>query len=467
MLQYFLDGYKQRRKVSIVNVGGSRSGKTFDTAYMLIYLADKYRIETRKNAKGQYDNILSSDGRDRLIIDVYRNELRKARKTYEDFLTCISLMEIGGKVKTSSMQSDRPSITFPNGNIISFYGLPEDGKAVEASKSHIVYFNEALEIPTRKIISNVVMRCEMMVIYDANPRETTHWLFDLEHDEDTLYTHTTYKDNRFLPQPLIDGIEELCPWDLKDYVFDEKKGKWHWTKAEEEREPNERNIARRTASRREWLIYGEGQRCARDGAAFENVNWIPRIPDNIQVDRVVWGLDFGYRVHESALSRTILSGGDLYSECLLYRSFDSPDKLYEILEPIMMREEEWYKGLSEFGNDRPPMYIVCESQDNFEGTHFVRMIKDTAMWRGHENWDFGKVSKRPRFKQDLISNINRYNLHVVETDITKTELLNYVFEEVQGEITSKLHGTKGRNDHDHYIDSLLYSCWLMLRYDRK
>ena len=132
---------------------------------------------------------------------------------------------------------------------------------------------------------------------------------------------------------------------------------------------------------------------------------------------MVWGLDFGYRVHETALSRTILSEGNLYSECLLYRSFDSPDKLYEILEPIMQREEEWYKSLSEFGNDRPPMYIVCESQDNFEGTHFVRMIKDTAMWRGHDNWDFGKVSKRPRFKQDLISNINRYNLHVVASEL--------------------------------------------------
>ena len=60
MLQYFLDGYKQRRKVSIVNVGGSRSGKTFDTAYMLIYLADRYKIETRKNKKGQFDNVLSA-----------------------------------------------------------------------------------------------------------------------------------------------------------------------------------------------------------------------------------------------------------------------------------------------------------------------------------------------------------------------------------------------------------------------
>jgi hypothetical protein len=43
-------------------------------------------------------------------------------------------------------------------------------------------------------------------------------------------------------------------------------------------------------------------------------------------------------------------------------------------------------------------------------------------------------------------------------------LLNYVFEERNGEITSKLHGTRGRNDHDHYIDSVLYACWLMLRY---
>lgn len=465
MLSHIIERYKSRKKFCIVNVGGSRSGKTFDTAFLLMYLADRYKIAVMKNKEGLYDNILSVDGRERLIIDVYRNELKKARKTYEDFLTCIGIMGIGDKVRTSAVGSDRPSITFPNGNIITFYGLPEDGKSVEGSKSHICYFNEALEVPSYKVISNIVMRAEMGVIYDANPRETTHWLFDLgENDKDCLYTHTTYKDNKYLPKSLVEGIEQLCPWDLEDYVKDKESGKWYWRVKEEDRRENEVNIKKKTASKRDWLIYGEGRRCAREGAAFDKVHWIARIPDDIEVDAVVWGLDFGYRVHESALSRTILSGDSLYSECLLYKSYDNPEALYGALEVILKREEEWLKGISEFPEERPPMYIVCESQDNFEGTHFVSMIRNQAIWRGHDNWDFGKVKKRPRYKQDLIANINRFKFHVVESDVTKTELLNYVFKEVAGEMTTILQGTKGRNDHDHYIDSLLYSVWLMARH---
>jgi PBSX family phage terminase large subunit len=464
MLKYFIDNYRVRKKAEIVNVGGTRSGKTYDCAFMLMYLADKYKVENRRNDDGTFDSVLNANGSERLIIDVYRNELKKVRKTFEDFLACISLMGIGKRVVCSSINSDRPTITFPNGNVISFYGLPDDGTMVEASKSHIVYFNEALEIPTRSVISNIVMRCEMMIIYDANPRETTHWLFDLGESGGCLYTHTTYKDNKFLPPSIIQGIESMCPWDLSDYVKDEASGRWYWTKGEDERKPNEVNLSTKSANRRNWLVYGEGLRCAREGSAFEDVIWVADIPDDIEIDSVVWGLDFGYRVHESALSVNILSGGSIYSKCLLYKSFDNPERLFEALEPILSEQEEWYKSLSEFDKEKPPMYIVCESQDNFEGTHFVQMIKQVSMWRGHFNWDFGKVSKRPRFKQDLISNINRFSFHVVRTSVTETELLNYVFEERNGEITSKLHGTRGRNDHDHYIDSVLYACWLMLRY---
>lgn len=465
MLAHFLKYYKRRKKAKIVNVGGSRSGKTFDTAFLLMYLADRYKIIIKEDGNGTFSNVLSEEGSERLIIDVYRNELKKTRKTFDDFVTCISLMGIGDRVRVSSSNSDKPTITFPNGNVISFYGLPDDGKIMEASKSHIVYFNEALEIPSQRVISNICMRCEMMIIYDANPRETTHWLFDLgENDNDCLYTHTTYKDNKFLPQTLIDGIEELCPYDLSQYVLDEKTNTWHWTADENHRLPNEKNIKGKTANRRLWLIYGEGERCAREGAAFEQINWIADIPSDIQVDGVCYGLDFGFRVHESALVRCVVSGKSIYIKPLIYRSYDTPEKLYGALEPIMEEEEKWICGLSEFKKERPEITICCESQDNFEGKHFVGLLRSQSAWRGHENWDFGKVSKRPKYKQDLISNVNRFDFNVVDTPETKVEFLNYVFEEKNGEITSVLHGTRGRNDHDHIIDASLYAFWLMLRY---
>ena len=41
MLNHFIKEYKGRRKARIINLGGSRSGKTIQTALLLFFLADK------------------------------------------------------------------------------------------------------------------------------------------------------------------------------------------------------------------------------------------------------------------------------------------------------------------------------------------------------------------------------------------------------------------------------------------
>jgi len=42
--------------------------------------------------------------------------------------------------------------------------------------------------------------------------------------------------------------------------------------------------------------------------------------------------------------------------------------------------------------------------------------------------------------------------------------LNFVYEERNGELTAILHGTRGRNNHDHAIDAMLYACWETLKF---
>ena len=455
MFNHFLERYKKREKVKIVNLGGSRSGKTLDTAFLLCYLADKYKVTKKQNDDGTFDNVLSEDGEENLITDVYRNELKKARKTYEDFILCLSLMGITKLVTTTSVNSDRPCITFPNGNQINFYGLPDDGKIMEASKSHIVYFNEALEIPNRSVIANVIMRCEMMEIYDSNPSVTTHWLFDMVKDnDDVLYTRTNYKDNRFLPKPLIDGIESLCPWDLSQYQLDEKDGKWKWIVPEAERMPNERNIKNKTANRRNWLVYGEGLRTAREGSAFD-VNWIDEFPEDISFDTLIYGLDFGWTNDQTAFVRVGIQGNNIYVKHLYYRQCPKSDLLFAELEPILKKEELFLGGI------RPKIDVVCESQDNKNGDYFVSSLN---YQRGeNKNWSFFKV-KKPKFRTYSVDLVNLYNLYVVRTEETETEFLNFVYEERNGELTAILHGTKGKNNHDHIIDAMLYACWEALKF---
>ena len=85
MLNHFLSEYKKRNKARIISLGGTRSGKTIQTAILLLFLADKYKIKKKKRKdSNQEDTILDVNGNLDLIIDVYRNELVNTRKTYDD-----------------------------------------------------------------------------------------------------------------------------------------------------------------------------------------------------------------------------------------------------------------------------------------------------------------------------------------------------------------------------------------------
>ena len=461
MLNHFIKEYKGRRKARIINLGGSRSGKTIQTALLLFFLADKYKItKTKRKDSMQEDSILDVDGQMDLIIDVYRCELKKTRKTFEDFIIALGLLGIKKNVEFSSSNADRPWIRFPNGNTINFYGLPEDGSELQASASHIVYFNETLEIKGKNTIKNVVMRCELMVIYDSNPSATSHWLFDMvDKDKRIFYTQTNYKDNEFLPQQTVDEIEGYCPWDLSYYVQDPKTKAWYWTIPEEERPINQKNFDNDTADRRNWLIYGEGNRCARDGAAFDPI-WINEFPTDISYDIVAYGLDFGFTSDETALVRMAISCRNMYVKLLFYEQIASKNdgvdyiigNFYEKIKLIFENERKEF-----FGDENRQLDIVCESQDNRDGRSVVMLLRNAAL-EENNGLNFFKV-KKYKFKIQGVDLINRYKLHIVKDTNIESEFLNFVFEEKDGGLTTILHGKNGRNNKDHSVDATLYVGW--------
>jgi len=83
------------------------------------------------------------------------------------------------------------------------------------------------------------MRTEGMVTIDFNPSEITSWVYDLEQRDDCYYFKTTWRQNPFLPQSLIDEIERLKDTDenyYRIYSLGEKGipttlvfNKWHTT----------------------------------------------------------------------------------------------------------------------------------------------------------------------------------------------------------------------------------------------
>lgn len=97
----------------------------------------------------------------------------------------------------------------------------------------------------------------------------------MEGAPETIFTHTTYKDNPFCPAGVRRTIEGY--------------------------EPTPENIAAGTADEWRWKVYGLGVRAAQEGLIFPDIDWIDEFPEDIE--RVVLGLDFGFTADPTACVR--------------------------------------------------------------------------------------------------------------------------------------------------------------------
>jgi phage terminase large subunit len=157
---------------------------------------------------------------------------------------------------------------------------------------------------SKAVFDQSEQRCRKFWWGDYNPKVTDHWVFNnVEPRKDVGFLKTTFRDN---PR-----------------VSDAERGKI------ESYEPTPENIAQGTADDYLWNVYGLGLRSAPEGLIFQNVNWITEFPKDLE--RVFYGLDFGYTNSPSALVKVGVGGRDMYVECLFYSPTESPT---ELIEPI-------------------------------------------------------------------------------------------------------------------------------------
>ena len=285
MCYIFDQHYNPDNKVVICNEGSSRSSKTFDAFHFIYTFCDHNRDE----------------GHD---IYILRDTLKNCRKhTFRDFK---KFMKIVGHNPKYLSENQSPEVEL-FGNNIYFLGL--DDSNVEGYPSSIVFFNESLEMDQGRI-EGISMRCEMMEIYDWNPKYTQHWCFDMEGNPNTFFTHSTYKDNRHLKVAVRNKIESYCPWHFEDFHLKEK-----------DRRPHPENVKNGTANEYRWKVYGEGVRAAPDGLIFEYANYIDKWPEDVAH---VYGLDYGFTNDPSALVRVGETPTDIYLELLLYEPTATP-----------------------------------------------------------------------------------------------------------------------------------------------
>ena len=173
--------------------------------------------------------------------------------------------------------------TFPNGSWIEFFSTDNEQK-LRGRKRGILFANEANEL-TALEFQQLKLRTTEFSIIDYNPSFTDeHWINKLNKDERTKHVLSTYKDNPFLEQTIIDEIESL-----------------------------------RTKNDSLWKIYGLGIQAAIEGLIFKNIEIIDEYPF---VKNSLYGMDFGFTNDPSTAVKLSIDGPrkKVYVDEVFYRT---------------------------------------------------------------------------------------------------------------------------------------------------
>lgn len=183
---------------------------------------------------------------------------------------------------------------FSNGSWVEFFSTDDEQK-IRGRKRGILFANEANEISYLEW-QQLIMRTTLFAVLDYNPSfSEDHWIEQINKDSDTHHFISTYKDNPFLEQKIIDDIEKL-------------QGK----------------------NKSLWTVYGLGLRAVIEGRIFDNYEMVDIIPDHIRKQWV--GMDFGYSNDPTAIVNVAIDGEDLYMDEICYRTKMLTNEIIKILK---------------------------------------------------------------------------------------------------------------------------------------
>lgn len=199
--------------------------------------------------------------------------------------------------------------TFPNGSWVEFFSTDSEQK-LRGRKRDILYVNEANELKFIEF-QQLKMRTTQFTVVDYNPSfSDDHWLCELNKDSRTYHFISTYKDNPFLEQTIIDEIESLQ----------------HKNKSL-------------------WQVYGLGQQAMIEGLIFEKVTLIDEIP--IWAKKRFIGLDFGFTHDPTAIVEVAFLDNKVYIDEICYQTQMLTTDIIEALRPYRN-----YKIISESADPR-------------------------------------------------------------------------------------------------------------------
>lgn len=170
---------------------------------------------------------------------------------------------------------------FPTGSIFQFIPA-DDSSRWHGLRQHICYFDELYHIK-KSIYDQADIRTSEKIISSFNP-VSGFWVQDNFNDPSTYVDHSTYKDNPYISQQIIDALEKRISTDKNFYD-----------------------------------VYVRGLFGSLEGIIFqEGVHWqtTNEWPEDFKDE--IWGLDLGFSIDPAALIHIRYSNGELYLKEELY-----------------------------------------------------------------------------------------------------------------------------------------------------
>lgn len=326
------------------HIGGTRSGKTYSILIYLILRAIQEKLQ----------------------ITVVRKTIPVLKRTIiKDFRDILKDMEMWNEDQWKEVDKQ-----WVYGDSVIQFISTDSADKLRGIASDILFIDEASEIDEESYFQ-LSIRTSKQIILAYNPTVSPyHWLRKMK-DCDRFVT--TYMDNPFIPQSMVEAIEDL-----------------QWK------------------NQKKWTIYGKGEFAMNDKAIYK-MTLIDKIQD---AELVGYGMDFGFSTDPTAMVAVFRNGNRIYLKQMLYEVGLTSNEIIKKLQQLQIGKEEIWADSSD------PRLI----EEIYRGGYNIKPAK-----KGPDSIRFGIQTLQnyeiyvEKGSQDLINEIYSYsyatdkNGHITDT----------------------------------------------------
>lgn len=264
-------------KKIIIEQGGTRSGKTYN---ILLWIIFHYCAENTGK-----------------VITICRKTYPALRTSaMRDFISILRHFQIYKEENHNKSSSEYRL----RGNLVEFISLDQPQK-VRGRKRDLLFINECNELNFEDW-QQLIFRTQGRIILDYNPSEEYHWIYDkVIPREDAEFFQTTYKDNPYLEETIVQEIERLQDTD-EQY----------------------------------WQIYGLGIRGVSKTTIFRYIE-VEKVPENASF--LSYGIDYGFTNDPTTIVGVWIDDYSLYAKEYLYQTMMTTIDIHRKLKSLNINRE--------------------------------------------------------------------------------------------------------------------------------